>query len=88
VNDLIYPDADSGEITGMQNQTAILMDELVSPIAAAKRACKASRLSNRNIKGPTALAVLSMHYLLWLFFFTPISGYKPREQHCLWGSLG
>jgi hypothetical protein len=37
VNVLIYPDADSVEITGMQNQTAILMDELVSPIAAKKR---------------------------------------------------
>jgi hypothetical protein len=49
VNVLIIPDADSGKISGMQNQTAKLTDELVSPIAAEKRASNASKLSNRKI---------------------------------------
>jgi hypothetical protein len=48
VNVLIYPDADSVEITGMQNQTAIQVDESASPIAAEKRAYFPSRLSNRK----------------------------------------
>jgi hypothetical protein len=66
VNFLIIPDADSdadsGKISGMQNQTAKLTDELVSPIAAEKRAYNATKLSNRNIKGLTKR--LTPH--LWL----------------------